>query len=132
MKRGILFSLDALIATVMVLTAITSGFFMIDFDMDNNKLEYTAYDTLNLMNHKGLLADAVMAGRVEHVSIFLQKYTSYNVCANVTIANKDREWSFNAIKPGCELQSPEDEAIATMPFIYEQDIYNAEIEMWYK
>ncbi len=137
MKKAILFSMDALIALLILISTLT-GVFVIynqinDEVFKNRDLYDQGYDVLEIMKSKGILSNALEfdADRQE-INSFLWDFLPSNVCSHLKLKDKYKFTYLENLKPGCRPEYGEKRVIVTLPFIHDNQIYNAEMILWYK
>ncbi|MFW6013753.1 MAG: hypothetical protein ACOCQG_01130 [Candidatus Nanoarchaeia archaeon] len=137
MKRGILFSTDAMIALFIFISTIT-GLFVILNQVDdsffkNRELYDLGYDSLEIMKSKGMFSNAIESesGEQELVS-FLWDFLPRNVCSQIKLQDKFKFTYKGSLKPGCRPADADNETKIRLPFIYDNRIFNVEMILWYR
>ncbi len=136
LKRGILFSTDALIALFILLSTIGGLFILLNIDENNfyrdKGLHDMGHDSLQIMKSQGILKNALYYNETRELSSFMWQHYPYNVCGLIKLQDKFRSTKHVEVKSGCEISSSVDGITINMPFIYDYRIHNVEMIMWYK
>ncbi|RME15155.1 MAG: hypothetical protein D6797_07230 [Bdellovibrio sp.] len=134
-KKGIIFTLDAIIAILVAASFILASFFYLskatNVPYDRQGIYDLSLDSLAVLEKKGDLAYSVENGSNSTLVEFLNFSLSQQVCGEIKIFNTDTFQLLTATKPGC---TPINEtSFARRVFIANNSkIYYAEMEVWFK
>jgi hypothetical protein len=130
LKKGIIFSIDALLALLV------AAFFIFAIlsarpnaiDSSPAHIEALAMDTLAALEKKGLLADAVQSGSADAVSEAVDNILPKRICSTVSV-NTLSEAVMAATRQGCTAGNSL--SIARRSFMAGNGHYYALLELWY-
>lgn len=136
MKRGLLFSTDAMIALFILFSIIMGIFVLLSHaegeTFQNKGLKNTGYDAVELMKAHGLLSEGIEEKEQRVLASFMWEYLPHTKCARLELQDKFGLEIHTELKPGCRYRPSPDNVRIIVPFIHENQIHNAEMILWYK
>ena len=136
MKKGFLFSTDAFIALIILLSVIFGVFVLLsqsESDISRkNDLSEMGYDLLEIMKSHKIFSMYLSENDNRIISHFLRDHLPEHICAEVILFDKFMMEISKEKKPGCELSQFEEPVKTNLIFVSEKKIYNTEMILWYK
>jgi len=133
-KRGILFSIDAIIAILIAIVLFSIAFYYLE-DMDvgetgsTDLLEYSR-GVLTVIEKNDVLVDSILFNSSLGVVEFFDNYTKDNSCFNLEVEDVNGVQQYLVYKTGCS--SSVDKNVVKRTFIVnKEDIYLAKMEAYY-
>jgi len=134
MKKGFIFSLDAIIAVLIALLMITSILFYLSQNShspNRENLNNIALDSLVLLEKSGALSATVISLDPSALDSYLGTLP-YNICARIELFESRADGSLSKTlshyRAGCSL--PSSYIISRRVFIASRITYLAELEVW--
>jgi len=134
-KKGVFFSVDAIIALLAAIILISMAFFYLgQLDVtgatQNELLEYSR-SVLTVMEKGDYLEGIIESSSVDNISSFFNTSTKGTVCFNLTIYDSSlTDLGLGKLKDGCS--SSEEKVVVRRSFIHGEDVYLAKMEAHYE
>ncbi|MBN2458285.1 hypothetical protein JXB31_04105 [Candidatus Woesearchaeota archaeon] len=135
-NRGMLFSIDAMIAAmvaiimILAINSISSNAVRPSYSELN--LYHIAADSLVVLKANEEFSGVLTSSSTERIHSFMNNIMPENVCSYVRIYNKLGYQMISRTKNGCPVKIPEKSVLLSSPFIYNNNIFIAEMVVWYK
>lgn len=134
LKKGIIFSLDAIFAIIIAGIIILACFFYLSQTttqlFTTQDLSLTAMDTLTILEKDGTFKNIVETGSTATLQLFLNALPDQQ-CGMITVYTSSAAAIHSAQKAGCTFKN--ESVIAVRGFIANNyNIYYARMEAWYK
>lgn len=134
-KKGIVFSLDAILALIAAITLITAAFFylsqihVIKWSQPNYFL--ISLDTLNVLRIDGTLQTAIQTQNPANLTLFFDHMYGPQVCGALEIYKKGQPGIYlNATKTGCN--SYEEVYVFRSTIFVAPSYYYTVLKVWYQ
>jgi len=128
MDKGLVFSLDALIAlviagiiTLFILTSLNQS----DISYDGPLLHKSAVDILSILRE----SNTIETLEDESIQPFLDGLPQ-QICANLTVYDSDQLIEYTQVKTGCTT-SQSVRSVSRRVFLSNNEIHLGELEVWY-
>jgi hypothetical protein len=132
LKKGVIFTLDAVIALLAASVIILSIYLLIgnlsDIS-DGRDLQQIGQDALTVLEKDGSLAYAIQTKSNVTVTTYLDELPA-QYCARIQLLDSNQDIQFSAVSGGCG--NADRLAVSRRIFISERKTYMAEIETWIK
>ncbi len=108
-KKGVIFTIDAILAVVIAGIMLSAAYFYISEEYDagdrQQSLHKMSLDVLSVFEKEGMLHNSVSAGSASSIGSFLDALPS-QICSNVTIYDNSSIIRASAQKQGCNITQP--------------------------
>lgn len=132
-KKGIVFSLDVMLALITAMILISAGIYYMNNLYSNIgtelNLNQITQDSLEILDFKGDLINARLTNSNSTLNEFLNELDN-NICAEIEMYNQNDTIIMSSVKSGCV--SSNTLLVSRRTFIVENDIYYAKMEGWFK
>ncbi|MFH1971903.1 MAG: hypothetical protein ABIJ18_00320 [archaeon] len=134
-KRGVFFSIDAIIALLAAIILISMIFVYLGQlnvkDATQNELLEYSRSVFTVMEKGDYLEGVVDTGSLDNVSSFFNNFTKDSVCFNLTIYDSSlNDLNLGKLKDGCSIS--EEKVVVRRSFIYGENVYLAKMEAHYE
>lgn len=136
LKSGFMFSIDAMIASLVALTMITSLYlYSSDLQTPNfnfSDLYHLAGDSIIALKDNGELKYAISHNSMNRLDSFFNDVVPNHICSSYSVYDSNHQRILESLSNGCSLETAEFNIQLESPFVYNEDFYSFEIVMWYK
>lgn len=129
LKKGILFSLDAIFALVIAGIMITGCFFYLSQNKVSNDLYQISLDSLTLLEKDDTFANVLNSNLSTGLQTFLDGLSD-QYCGNITLYSSYSSHLYSSTKSGCV--GGNESSVGIRSFVYDSSNYYAKMEAWYK
>lgn len=133
-KKGIIFTIDAIIAILAAITLTAGSFYYLS---QTQNIQWTTADlfqismnSLAVLELRNDLQNAVDSMSTTELDNYLNNILPVQVCADITIFNEAQSQILSTIKSGCTATAYN--AVAIRSFYLNNNIYYAEMGVWYE
>jgi len=133
-KRGIIFSIDAILSIMITITLISASFFYmsqihtIKWSQPNYFL--TSLDTINVLRIDGTLENAINTLSGEKIQEFMNYTYDNNMCGSMNISDSSENTLISVNKTGCT--SYEEVYVYRGTIVNNKKIYLITLKLWYE
>ena len=133
LKKGILFSIDAIIALIVAGALILACFFILSKTTTNmhssNDVFIKSLDSLAILEKDGTLKNVVETTNASTIQQFIDS-TPAQFCSNITILSSASAQVLSVQKTGCTAKN--ESSVALRSFVSNNfNLYYARMEAWY-
>lgn len=134
-NRGIIFTLDSILALTLALSMITASLFYLgktdDSSFDEQGLRQLSLDSLAVLEKSGTLLLAMTTSQ-ESLESFVDALPQ-QVCANITLFDAESIAQHSVQKKDCqEQETTTKKSVTRRVFIVNHEVYYAEMRAWYE
>ncbi|MBW2984326.1 hypothetical protein KY361_04380 [Candidatus Woesearchaeota archaeon] len=134
LKKGIIFSLDAILAVIIAGVMILACFFYLSHTSTNLYQNQDIYkislDSLTILEKDNTLKTAVETNSTTTLQLFLDSLPA-QLCGDITVYTSSSSAVLSAQKTGCTAKN--ESTIAVRSFVANNfNVYYARMEAWYK
>jgi hypothetical protein len=132
-RKGIVFSLDAILALAIMITIVVGTLFFVNHQVDTSfnrkSLDTIARDSLTVLEKDYTLRTAVDINNLEIVSRFMNAFPSH-ICSSIIIYDSSNNEVLTGSKSGCSQAAQR--SVARRTFITTgRNRYIAEMTVWF-
>ena len=142
MKRGVFYTLDAIMAVVLLAIMLSVAFVILSGwgmpQYDETMLSTTGNDMLTVLDVNGTLGDAVLNDNANALQLYLTLLPSH-ICASISVYDVGAPPSYNRtilgviVRQGCSNVTSQGVAISTRTFVPTgMGTHLAEAHVWYR
>lgn len=135
-KNAFMFSIDAMIASLVALTLITTLYlYSSDLQTPNfnfSDLYHLGGNSMIALKDNGEFGYAIQHNSVSRLNSFFNTVVPNHICSSYAIYDKDHRNILDGLSNGCSLQTAEFNIQIESPFVHDEGLYSFELVMWYK
>lgn len=131
-RRGIVFTIDAIIAVIILIAFVSASYFYlknINNNFGDNDLFQVSQDSLTVLELNNELQSAIATSSISDIQVYIDNLLPSHVCADIALYDSSDILQLNATKTNCTSSDETSSSIRT--FIVSNNFYYAKMRSWY-
>lgn len=134
-RKAVIFSIDALLAIIAAMSLITACFFYLSqiqtLQWTQPQMHIMLLDSLTTMRDTNNLRDLITSSDTATIQKFLDNVIPGNICESLLIYDRSNTLLYELNKTDC-VNSPDDLYVSRRSFIARGQVYQAQLNGWFR